>query len=103
MSQLRGGEEAGLLTIEGLPAGLVVVHNGRGYPHHAQDQQSEEHQHHHRLIDPGQDTLWEEAVGFGGGDGSVGNEGDRGDGSLAWEPERTGFRRQQRVFPSYSA
>lgn len=103
MSWLRGGEAAGLLTIEGLPAGLVVIHNGRGYPHHAQDQQSEEHQHHHRLIDPGQDALWEEAVGFRGGEGSVGMEGDRGDSSLAWEAERTGFRRQQRVFPSSSS
>ena len=25
---LEGGEEAGLLTIEGLPAGLIVVHDG---------------------------------------------------------------------------
>ena len=94
MSRLKGGEEAGLLTIEGLPAGLVVVHNGRGDPHHAQHQQSEKHQHHHRLIDPGQDTLREETGGFGGGEGSVGKEGDRGDGSLAWEPERTRFRRE---------
>ena len=44
-------------VIEGLPAGLVAVHNGRGEPHQAQHQQSEKHHHHHRLIDPGQDTL----------------------------------------------
>lgn len=66
-----------ILTVERLPAGLVIVYNGGCHPHHAQHKQREEDQHHHCLVDPAQDTLqWEERGKQRKGSTNIREEGD---------------------------